>query len=87
VGFKLILNPLEAKIHPSEISQKMKKFVFMSNSELIKSKMGNGTMIILIHTSKLSKKLFDVNIFQLLVTLQDIGQERIYYLLKFFNIS
>jgi hypothetical protein len=40
MGFKLILDPLEAKIHPSEISsQKMKKIIFMSNSEPRKSTM------------------------------------------------
>jgi hypothetical protein len=39
MGFKLILDLLEAKIHPSEISQKMKEFIFMSNSDLVKSTM------------------------------------------------
>ena len=39
MGFKLILDPLEVKIHPSEISQKMKKFIFMSTFQLVKSAM------------------------------------------------
>ena len=36
--FKLILDPVEAKIHPSEIFQKMKKFTFMSTFELVKAR-------------------------------------------------
>ena len=37
MGFKLIFDPPEAKIHPSEIFQKMKKFIFMSIFQLVKS--------------------------------------------------
>jgi hypothetical protein len=46
MGFKLILDPLEAKIQPSEIFQKMKKFTFMSTFEptIVKSTMGLSSL-------------------------------------------